>query len=437
MNPLFPRAVATGLVAAAALPAFAQTTDANELAELRARIAEIESRQSDWAAQRRAQDVQAVVQGVHQDAELRSTMLADATTAGYDGKFFLSSPEGDSRLNIGGQFQFRWVLNNQSGRADETEEGFMFRRARVSFNGELGYDSPVEYVIVVDGDRGTGDFALQEVGFKFPLALDDADAEIVVGKFKLPFLRQELVSSKRQTAVERGLATEFFTLDFAEQVGFNYTADSFRVMAAVSDGADSETTNFGADNVVIALTARGEMLFGGSWKQNRDHISWVGDDQSILVGAAVHYEIGDDDAGGIGDYLGYTVDASYEQGGIGVFGSLMGGTIDGDGISDADFFGGLVEASYNIDDKYAPFIRYEFVDADAGDTFHALTVGSNVFLDGHKLKFTGDVVYIFDGDLLANPFGNSPSSSGLGLSGVSSASDDGIFALRLQMQVYF
>ena len=102
--------LAAGLAAAA--PAFAQTSTDT----VRAQVAEMMA-----------------------DAETRSSLLA-AGDAGHDGRFFIA---GDGfRLNIGGQIQFRYVLNfrDDENNGDDFSNGFQTRRTKLDFNGEIRND---------------------------------------------------------------------------------------------------------------------------------------------------------------------------------------------------------------------------------------------------------------------------------------------------------
>src|SRR5690606_2695582 len=127
--------------------------------------------------------------------------------------------------------------------------------------------------------------------------------EIRGGKFKLPFLRQELVSSKRQLAVDRASVTEFFTLNRAEQIQLVYSADAFRVAGSFSDGANTEFSEFSSDeDAELALTGRVDVKLAGEWDQAKDFTSWQDEDLAIFLGGAVHYEQGDEDQGSEAEY---------------------------------------------------------------------------------------------------------------------------------------
>ena len=69
-------------------------------------------------------NVRAIVSEMMSDAETRSSLLAGGD-AGHDGKFFIA---GDGfRLNVGGQIQFRYLLNfrdDDVAPADDFSNGF-------------------------------------------------------------------------------------------------------------------------------------------------------------------------------------------------------------------------------------------------------------------------------------------------------------------------
>ena len=101
----------------------------------------------------------------------------------------------------------------------------------------------------------------------------------------------------------------------------------------------------------------------------------------------------------------------------------------------------LVEAGYMIiPDKLEPFVRWEYLDYDSVtlNELQAVTVGFNWYIRGHNAKFSTDLIWVYDGDVVANNFGNDPGTSNLGMTGSgSSANNDDIFVLRSQFQLLF
>lgn len=455
---------------------------AEESAELQARVSQLEAQLAKvqqaqgeaWMNERRAEEVKTLVREVLADADTRASLLQDGMTAGHDGKsFFLKSNDGAFVLKIAGQIDFRAIWDFQSDRSsglsvgdqedfdsdgeqdgnvspvsdeDDNDFGFQVRRTKLKFSGNVP-GSKIDYLVVLAAEREDGNIFLEDV--MIGRAIND-NWYISGGKQKLPFLREELTSSSRLIAVERGLVTEFFTLDRAEGVQIDYSNnDNFQASVAFSDGADSETTTFGADEVDFAVTARADLKLMGDWDALKDLTAWKGQDDALFIGAAVHYQQGDEDnadvsTSAVADYLAWTIDGQYESGsGLSVGAALMGGHTDPDtsGAGERDMYGFQVTGAYNIDDKWQPFVRWEWIDQDASyvpeDNIQAFTFGINRYVRKHNVKITADVLWIYDGTPASNPFGNSISSSGLGISGFSSAEDDDLIAIRTQVQVLF
>ena len=148
------------LALAGVVNAEAPATDAalkSEMATLKARISELEGKQSQqWLDARRTEEVKALVREVLADADTRASLQNDGLTAGHaNDKFFLASQDGTFRLNIGGQVQVRYIFNHRNdagdtgarnaGRnaADDNEGGFSIARTKLVFLVEA----------IPDGDR--------------------------------------------------------------------------------------------------------------------------------------------------------------------------------------------------------------------------------------------------------------------------------------------
>ncbi|MEM6391339.1 MAG: porin [Planctomycetota bacterium] len=453
------RAVCAAVAAGAMTP---MVSSADELAELKARVAELERQQNQtWLSERQAQEVKSLIAETLQDADTRASLLADDMTAGWKKKFFLQSGDGAFSMTFGGQLQFRYVLEAQtdSTSGDDTDSGFQLRRTKLKIEGNV-YDD-WGYEIVFSGDREDGSVGIED----FVIERKLGEVTIKVGKFKLPFLREELLSSSRQLAVDRSISTEFFTLDRSEQIQVSYGAESFKVMISLSDGLDeefSDGTNGDAgsgDPVEIAITGRVDFKVFGDWGQMKDFVAWLSDeDAGLFIGLAVHFQSGDgnnpdNSSEAEADYIAWTIDALFESSGFSVMAAYIGGSVivdDGatidSGTGDRDPMAFLVQAGYMVTEKIQPFVRYDFIDPDFAGTenLQALTFGLNYFIEKHKVKLTGDVVWVFAGDLSPAgvddnfDFGNDAFSSGLGFSGGNeNAEDDSIFVVRLQLQVLF
>jgi len=82
-------------------------TDAmNEIANLKKEIAELKAANGDkWLTEQRETEIRAIVQDVLADADTRTSLQAAQATAGWNKGFFLASPDGNFKLNVGGQLQ--------------------------------------------------------------------------------------------------------------------------------------------------------------------------------------------------------------------------------------------------------------------------------------------------------------------------------------------
>jgi len=425
------------------------------------RIARLQSQLGDqWLTERRAAEIRGLVADVLADAQTRSTLLAEGAMAGIDdnGKIFLQSADGSFYANVSGQIQMRYLFDYQdssdpiTGRADETESGFQARRVKVQIAGHIA-DPKLTYTVRVANSRATANTSLEEakIGYAF-----DNGLFVTVGKMKLPLLREELTSSKRQLTVERSSVNEYFTANFAEQVQLGWKGKDVRLVAAVSDGANSESSEFNADIVEFALTGRVDVRVDGDWKQAADFTSWRDEAQAVFLGAAGHYEVidGANNAGSFdGTYTVGTVDASYENRGFSLYGAYVISYFDDQADAPAPLGGDLfsqgvvVQSGYHVTAELEPFVRYEWLDADDDDEAaiatqrdpaQIITAGANYYFRKHNAKFTADVVYVFAGDEpVANPLGANAFSSSLGFSDFDTAEADPNLLLRLQFQLLF
>lgn len=438
-----------------------QDTEA-ELEALRQRVSQLEARlENRRLDERRTEELRKLVEEVLADASTRPSLAGSGATAGIDdnGSIFLRSADDAFYAKLSGQIQFRYLFDYQdssdpaTGRSDQTDSGFQARRVKVQIAGHVG-DPKVTYVVRLASSRTNANTSLEEakIGYSF-----DNGLFIAAGKMKLPALREELTSSSKQLTVERSSVNEYFTANFAEQVQLGWRGDRLRLVGALSDGANSESSEFNADIVELAVTGRADVRLDGGWKQAGDFTSWRHEDQAIFLGAAGHYEIidGANNAGSFdGTYTLATVDGSYENQGFSFYGayaaSYFDDQADAPGPLGGDLFaqGVVLQGAYQVTDRVEPFIRYEWLDADdsdetaiagaARDAAQIITVGGNYYLRQHNAKFTADVVYVFDGDEpVGNPLGSNPFSSSLGFSDFDTATADPNILARLQFQLLF
>lgn len=283
--------------------------------------------QAAWSAN--VDEVRALVAEMMSDAQTRSSLLQSGATAGHDGKFFLASPDGNFRLNIGGQMQFRYYAafldSGNDPTVDEFNSGFEMRRAKLTFAGNI-FDPNMFYEITgafsqgneaagANGtNTGTGaSFRLENAFFGYDW---DNGFTARAGQFKLPFLREELVSSKYQLVIDRSVLNEEFNQGYSQGIELSYKKDWFGGYLALSDGFASSNTPFNATGTNLAdfaITARVEMLLAGDWKQFKEFTSPRGSEFAMMLGVAAHWQQAQDKpASNQPQALPYTVDLSLE-----------------------------------------------------------------------------------------------------------------------------
>lgn len=418
--------------------------------------------ETDAPAGASSDEVRALVADMLADAETRSSLLQSGGTAGHDGKFFLASPDGAFRLNISGQMQIRYIANfrdegdpatDPGAPYDDFESGFQNRRMKLAFDGHVYND--FFYKVQFAFGRTGGGAVLQDayVGYEFENGL-----KLRAGQFKLPFLREELVSSKRQLAVDRSYTNEIYNQDRSQGIELGYETDNWRIAGAFSDGiglgapAGFVPVAVGTDNTDFndpaesdwALTARFEWLGAGTWNQfkgfssprSNEGLAW-------MLGAAMNWQNGapgstpaDRDTGNM---FGWTIDASFQGSGWNAFGAFTGRHGDADffGGTSVDEYGWVAQGGIFVTEDIEPFLRWDMIIPDSGSAFNTLTAGANWYLHGNAAKFTVDVQYWLDDPAGATVGGVAglPANDGIGYLG--NGTEDGEFAIRAQFQLLF
>jgi hypothetical protein len=341
-------------------------------------------------------------------------------------------------VNVNGQIQFRYIWNSRSeapaGQEDDTI-GFQARRTKIEVGGRIHQDWG--YKIVGAFSRSSGDFVLEDAFGTYAIA---EGWLMSFGQFKLPFLREEFVSSKNQLAVDRSVMNTEFSQGRSQGVMFGYEGDAFRFTGAFSDGFRSANTDFDASPSDYAFTARLDYKVAGNWKQFRDFTSFRGSEYATLIGGAVHWESGGD-TGTTPDreILAATLDVGVEGNGWNIYAAGVYRSLDPAMGSDVDDYGFVVQGGVFVTDQTELFARWDaiFADDDRGvEDFNVITAGMNYYIlpESHAAKFTLDFQYLLDdpSDALI------PSSSGMrGLGLLANDTDDGQWALRAQMQILF
>jgi len=350
-----------GLLAGTAVAgsAFAASVEAGpdamaQIAELKQEIAQLKSQNGDkWLTEQRAAEIRGVVQDVLADTDTRASLQAAQATSGYNNGFFISSPDGNFKLQMNGQLQTRWAYNWLSSRdmtagstggavsgtnnfntqgVAKSAYGFEVRRAKLEFSGHIA-DPSWQYAMslayqqffgtnvagangtttaggggVTQGDNGNAAI----MGFENLYVKKDLGNgfSVMAGQFKSPFLREWLVSSKYQLAAERSLVNTLFSTGWTQGIQANWNNDMLRVMASYNDGANNAnlgsisgtsvngfdatgaSSNGGVGFTQWAFTGRVEAMLSGNWAQFDKLTSMRGEGSGILVGGGINWQRG-------------------------------------------------------------------------------------------------------------------------------------------------
>lgn len=403
-----------------------------QIEALQAQINQLKTTQDQQVS---AAAVDATIDQVLADAHRRSQLLqVEGFTAGYSsGKFLIQSADGAFSLNPNFHMQLRHVVNAQeeSGGDDDwnVEHGFEIRRMKFGVGGKLWKN--VEYTIVWGSNRNGGGLSLEDAIVDYNFA--DTPWTIFGGQFKDPVHHEQLVSSKRQLAVDRSLVNSVLggsNTDRVQGVGITYDQGPLKATVAFHDGANSDNTNFldggngaapvddtGAD---FGVGARVEYLVFGDKKAYSDFTARGTKEDLLVLGAGADWT-----QNGSGDVFYHTVDAQWENtAGLALYGAYVAAYSEF-GDDDAYDWGAVGQVGYMLNDKWEVFGRYSYVDLeDVDEELHEITAGVNYYVQGHSAKFTIDVGYL--------PNGAGGADTGLGY--VDSGDEDQ-FVLRSQFQL--
>ena len=341
--------------------------------------------------------------------------------------FTLADADGDNRLTVYGQLQLRYVAHEAAPAPGVDDvSGFTLRRARLGVKGRVDLGSRFDYKVRAAFGRDDGELRLQDalIGWHATKRLN-----LIVGQTKLPYARQELISSARQLAAERSVATGYFTLDRSQGVFAEAElTDDLDLSLAVTDGVDNPNTDFfTTGDAGLAYTGRLDWRVFGGGKQDDDVVAWSGRDDALFAGGAVNLNQSREE----GDQLGLTADVLYKTGPVSVL--AAGYFLDSDGTDGGTDLGLTLEGGLNVDDRWQPFARFDYVELDgADDPVLAYALGVNYFFRKHQTKFTADVNFVSD---LPGSSGRTPNRPGDG-AGLFERLDDQV-SLRLQFQLLF
>ena len=438
--------LASGLALTGA--ASAQGTDAmSEIAQLKAEVATLKSQNGDkWLTEERAAEIKSLVKDVLADSETRTSLQGSGATSGYNNGFFISSADGNFKLNLSLLAQARFTWNYQPGEnisADSTNGtgdgvstwAFENRRTQMAFAGNV-VDPSWTYMARLNYGSAIDPYT-PEAG---ALVLQDAwvnkdfgnGVGLKVGQFKSPFMAESLRNDGAQLTAERSVVDYYFSGGYTQGIMLNYSSDQIRAMGSYNNGPRAQNGTWSTNsNNSISLAGRVEFKAMGSWSQFDNESSLKSDESGLVIGAAIQYynnrgaSVGgqwnpsvpsiiygaDVDFGGPAPVsitttgaVDWTADATFKSAGLSLSAAFVGSNASYalDGVSSNESFssyGMVVQGGYRFTDSLEAFGRWEWMNIENGaaspgglptsatDVNNILTFGVNVYA-GTNMKWT-------------------------------------------------
>lgn len=375
------------LAGSAAITGFAQAENNDalaQIAELRAELASIKSQNGDnWLTEARASEIRGIVTDVLADADTRSSFQGSAATSGYDNGFFISSADGNFRLNVGFLGQFGWGITDTDGDTN-TVSGFALSDMVVSFSGHV-VDNTWQYyteIVTTDYDNYEPLSGEDTTGFRQITMTKDFGSGFSVtgGNFRAPFLRSSLLGDANQLGIGYSEVDDEYSAGYRLGANVNYKADKWQVTYAFVNNTDDTGTNPG-DSFV-----RGEILFAGDWAQFDKDVSFRGESFGFLLGAAYAYET---ESGG----SNYTIDATAMFGGASIGAAWVQEEYDSFGDdANGDNWGFELFGDYMITENLDIFVDWDqFGTASTEYETNDLDVGVNWYFNGTATRWTNEI----------------------------------------------
>ncbi|MCC7204987.1 MAG: hypothetical protein IT441_07890 [Phycisphaeraceae bacterium] len=366
--------------------------------------------------------VREIVQQVMADAQTRPS-LSDKPLAGYDNGLYARTADGNYMLKVNGVIQIRYTLDSLDHPTTDSTGGFELPHADVIFSGNV-LDPTWKYRIVT-GYNTSGGTNLQdawvEKSFSECLAL-------TAGQFKPPFWEENLVAYTKLQFIDRSLLNAIHG-GYTQGLMLSLKLPRVRTYLSFNDGmrAAARNSTWSTDGSDLGLTARGEVLLTGDWKNYGDMASFRGEKTTIVLGSAAHYELSQTAA--TPDLTQITGDATFKFGGASLF--VAGLARFEDGATAVDRYGVLTQAGVFVTDKIELVARHEWGAAEgAVDDLNLATAGINYYFLKHQAKFMIDAGYSF------GPVDALWANTAYGWR-ADSAGRDGQFVARTQLQIGF
>ena len=440
----------TGAASAQGTDTASAIAERDAIAQLKAEVATLKSQNGDkWLTEERAAEIKSLVKDVLADSETRTSLQGSGATSGYNNGFFISSADGNFKLNLSLLAQARFTWNYQPGEnisADSTNGtgdgvstwAFENRRTQMAFSGNV-VDPSWTYMARLNygsaSDPYTPTSGSPSAPYEAGVVLQDAwvnkdfgnGVGLKVGQFKSPFMAESLRNDGAQLTAERSVVDYTFSGGYTQGIMLNYTQDMFRAMGSYNNGprAQNGTWSTGSNNS-ISLAGRAEFKAMGSWSQFDNESSLKSDESGLVVGAAIQYynnrgsasaatgaqynpSVGSPIYGSTGSItttgaVDWTADVTFKSAGLSLSAAFVGATYSGDFLGtstnqESSSYALVVQGGYRFTDSLEAFGRWEWLNVENGaandgglqssatDVNNILTFGVNVYA-GTNMKWT-------------------------------------------------
>ncbi|HZL37529.1 MAG TPA: hypothetical protein VFC78_19580 [Tepidisphaeraceae bacterium] len=433
----------------------AQTSTADEIKTLRARLDQLEAQQKE-AEQKRQEDKRqaddaAINRALSKDAKDHSRLLdVEGFTAGYNNnRFGIQSADGKFAFRPWMHFQLRDItMDRQNFKAgnDQLDNGLELRRVKWGIDGNMfGTDltyffnwstartSGNQNVVNAAGTKiGTtgnslgGVPLLEEAWTKYHFR--DTPFYVVGGQIHDPVYHDSITSTRYQHGAERSLTGNIFgnADTFTEAVGLIFDPNTnIRTTTVLNHGMRSANTNFldtgssgGYNRYDYGVAGRVEYKVMGRWS-DYSQVGAVDDKEPLLVfGSGADYS----ESGHTGQTVA-AVDGMYgDPSGLSFFGAVLDRyTTHNFGIYTQTPTGAsslaadpavagratneyslLFESGYIFNHTWEPYARYEYMrlqgtPAGSHNYVQEITGGVNYYIHGYRAKFTLEGKYLPNG----------------------------------------
>jgi hypothetical protein len=330
---------------------------------------------------------------------LSSTAMAGAT---YDNGFIIETADGDFKLKTNFRLQMRSDLDLVED--VPAEYAIFVARSRIKFTGH-GWGKQAKYTVQLGFDKGTVDLK------DFYIDLEATDGLVIrMGQFMKPFSRHRNVSNFKTAFVERAFVVKSYSAgrDLGLMLHNGYKRDGQTWAFGVVNGTGTNPVWTG-DVVTDLTTGAGELhaLDGTNVPTQMHplvvtHLGWSAEDANgynpldlkggsfraaTSTSAMLDFDTDGGDDGAVmltGDFVMKLEGVAAE---IAVY--TQAEQTDGSWISQKFMdVGTHVQASYTIQQKVAPALRYAQVfDLDGTRSQREIGLANTVLLQGHSLKW--------------------------------------------------